>query len=460
MPVSTYFSPEIETMRRDDLDTLIDERIRYTVQYAAAHSPFYRHWFRENRIEPKEIRVHEDLLSLPLISGKTIRDHQPPITTGFEFLSTDWSNVFSIQETSGTSGTPKGFFLTWDDWKRYAEKYCRSFVSQGFTSRDRIVVCASYGMNVGANTMTIAAQRIGMGIIPVGKCSFDSRILRNYRPTSIVGSVFKLLRLVRRLKAEGVRPDDIAIDKLVAGGESFAEESRKYLSDQWGCPVYNTYGSTEGTMCGECTELNGLHVPEDIVHLDIYDPLMQGFVRDGDCGRGVLTTLLPVGGKSGMLLLNYDTEDTTLVISRRRCGCGRTHMRIYNPQREAETAWIFGSALNRVDIESGVFQPENMEYLTGEYEAFIHNGKSPDEVILRISVECLNQESCNRKLVEDQLTGRFLKYKPDLAGRYHDGNLKILINFTEPGGLELHATKKRPIRLIDRREPGSVRILT
>jgi phenylacetate-coenzyme A ligase PaaK-like adenylate-forming protein len=169
MPAGSYFSPEIETMDRSDLDALIDERVRYTVRYAAEHSPFYRHWFREHNIEPKEIRVHEDLLTLPLVSGKTIREHQPPVTSEFEFLSAGWSDIFSIQETSGTSGTPKGFFLTWDDWKRYSEKYCRSFVSQGFTKKDRIVVCASYGMNVGANTMTLAAQRIGMGDHPDGK---------------------------------------------------------------------------------------------------------------------------------------------------------------------------------------------------------------------------------------------------------------------------------------------------
>ena len=173
MSADRYYNPGIETMERGDLDALIDERVRYTVQYAAENSPFYRNWFRENNINPEKIREHEDLLSLPIISGKTIREHQPPITPEFEFLSTDWNNVFSIQETSGTSGTPKGFFLTWDDWKRYAEKYARSFVSQGFSSKDRIVVCASYGMNVGANTMTIAAQRIGMGIIPIGKCTFE-----------------------------------------------------------------------------------------------------------------------------------------------------------------------------------------------------------------------------------------------------------------------------------------------
>ena len=110
-------------------------------------------------------------------------------------------------------------------------------------------------------------------------------------------------------------------------------------------------------MCGECTQMVGLHVPEDLVHLDVYDPGMQSFVRDGECGRAVLTTLLPVGGKSGMLLVNYDTEDTTVVISRERCECGRTHMRIVNPAREAETVWVQGNSFNRVDIESAVFQP-------------------------------------------------------------------------------------------------------
>jgi coenzyme F390 synthetase len=451
MPTGSYFSPEVETLNRSDLDALIDERIRYTVQYASEHSPFYRHWFKENNINPADVREHEDLLNLPVISGKTIREHQPPVTPSFEFLSTDWNNVFSIQETSGTSGNPKGFFLTWDDWKRYAEKYARSFVSQGFSDKDRIVVCASYGMNVGANTMTIAAQRIGMGIIPIGKCTFESRILKNYKPTAIVGSVFKLLRLARRLSAEGVKPSDTTIDKLVAGGESFADESRAYLAEMWGVPVYNTYGSTEGTMCGECTQIAGLHVPEDLVHLDVYDPKMQSFVKDGECGRGILSTLLPVGGKCGMLLINYDTEDTTVVISRERCGCGRTHMRVVNPEREAETLWAFGNPINRTDIEAAVFQQESMNYLTGEYEAFAFDGDTPDKTVLRMNLECFDPDRCDQKLVEDLFVSRFLKYKLLIAEHYHEGSFQIEFNFTGPRGLDFYNNKGRPKRLVDRR---------
>ncbi|MDD1703046.1 MAG: coenzyme F390 synthetase, partial [Methanoregula sp.] len=285
-----------------------------------------------------------------------------------------------------------------------------------------------------------------------GKCTFESRVLKNYRPTAIVGSVWKLLRLARRLAAEGIRPSETSIERLVAGGESFAAESRSYLAEIWGCPVYNTYGSTEGTMCGECTQVAGLHVPEDLVHLDVYDPRMQSFVPNGECGRAVLTTLLPPGGKSGMLLINYDTEDTTVVLSREKCGCGRTHMRIVNPEREAETLWVEGNPFNRVDIEASVFQQESMEFLTGEYESFVTQRDLKSPVVLTVRLECFDPDRCDRHLVEDRFTGRFLRHKPGLTRCFHDGTFSLGFEYAPVRGLEIFGHRGRQKRLIDRRE--------
>ena len=42
-------------MERDDLDALIDERVRYTIAHVAEHLPFYRQWFKKNNIHPEEI---------------------------------------------------------------------------------------------------------------------------------------------------------------------------------------------------------------------------------------------------------------------------------------------------------------------------------------------------------------------------------------------------------------------
>lgn len=438
-------------MERDELNELIDERTRFTVQYADSHSPFYRKWFAGHRIDPASIRTHEDLLKLPLISGSEIRAHQPPAAEEFAFRSAGWGDIFTIHETSGTSGTPKSFFLTWQDWERFAEKYARIFASQGFSRGDRIVICASYGMNVGANTMTLAARDLGITIIPTGKCTFPLRIIRSYRPTGIVGSVFKLIRLARQMRAEGLEPAESGVRTLVVGGEAFADESRAYLADLWGCDVLNTYGSTEGTMCGECTARAGLHVPEDLVHMDLYDSRLRQFVPDGECGRIVLTTLLPPGATCGMLLINYDTEDTSVILSRDRCSCGRTHLRIYTPQREAETCWIHGASMNRVDVERGVFQKENMAYLTGEYEAFLYAGDERDKTVMRVSMEAADPASCDRDLVAEKFRRSFFAAKPLLRRQYDDGLFEIGINFAPPGGLELAKLAGRPKRLVDRR---------
>ncbi|AXV37788.1 MAG: coenzyme F390 synthetase [Methanobacterium sp. BRmetb2] len=449
--MNSYFKEEIETMGRDQLDALVEERIKYTVKYAYENSPFYRKWFEKNKIKLSDIRTHDDLRELPIITGNTIRERQPPEAQEFEFKCTDWENIFTIHETSGTSGMPKSFFLTWEDWNRYAEKYARSFVSQNFTRGDRVVVCASYGMNVGANTMTLAAQKIGMAIIPEGRCTFPVRIMENYEPTGIVASVFKLIRLARRMKKEGLNPEESSIKRLIAGGESFAQESRAYVEELWDVDVYNTYGSTEGTMCGECHKKVGLHVPEDLVHLDVYDPQLKDFVGDDECGRLVLTTLLPVGGRSGTLLLNYDTEDTTVVVSREKCPCGRTHMRIMNPQREAETYWIAGSPFNRVDVEAAVFQRENMEYVTGEYETFLYGDEDEGEVTMRVSMECQDIDHCEEELVKENFIKSFFKYKPILAEAYFEDILNLIFNFTKPGELEFYKIKGRPKRIVDRR---------
>ncbi len=450
MGTRAFYQEKIERLPREELNALIDERVRYTIKYAVEHSPFYRSWFGTHGIDPAAIRTHEDLLELPIISGKTIREHQPPLTREFMFRSVAWDEVFTIHETSGTSGTPKSFFLTWDDWLRYAEKYARSFVSQGFGRGDRVVICASYGMNVGANTMTLAARDIGMTIIPIGKCTFPGRVISSYHPTGIVGSVFKLLHLARRMKEEGLKPEDSPVKRLVVGGESFADESRAYLSEVWQRDVFNTYGSTEGTMCGECVVREGLHVPEDLVHLDVYNPDLEDFVTDGECGRAVLTTLIPVGGHAGTLLINYDTEDTTVVMTREPCPCGRTHLKIMNPQREAETLWILGTPVNRVDIERGVFQRGNMEYLTGEYEAFVYEGEEGGETVLRVSMECTDPSSANREEIIETFTRSFFRYKPALA-RLHGDGFSLIFNLTGQGELELSRIKGRPRRLVDRR---------
>ncbi|MCG7854537.1 MAG: coenzyme F390 synthetase, partial [Methanoregulaceae archaeon] len=137
-------------------------------------------------------------------------------------------------------------------------------------------------------------------------------------------------------------------------------------------------------------------------------------------------------------------------LTREPCPCGRTHMRIMNPQREAETVWILGTPVNRVDIERGVFQQPNMEYLTGEYEAFVYGGDEDEETILRVSMECTDPDSTPGDEIAETFRKSFFRYKPALARSIGD-TFSLIFSFTEPGGLELYRLKGRPKRVVDRR---------
>lgn len=92
---NSYYNPEIETTERGDLESLIDEKVRYTVKYAYENSKYYRKLFEINNIEISSIKTHEDLKELPIISGDVIKRHQPPVRKNFDFKSTD--DISSIQ---------------------------------------------------------------------------------------------------------------------------------------------------------------------------------------------------------------------------------------------------------------------------------------------------------------------------------------------------------------------------
>lgn len=419
-----------------------------------------------------------------MISGDTIKENQPPKKDYYAFKSTENLDITTIHETSGTTGIPKSFFLTDDDWAKYIEKYARAFKSQGFEAGESIVVCAAYGMNISADSMSLTAKKLNITAIPEGKCTFPVRIIENYKPTSIVGSIFKFLRLANRMKENHLDPQESSIIRLISGEESFAEESRKYIEEIWGVEVFNTYGSTEGTMCGECSEKSGIHVPEDLIHLDIYkneieaDPIIRlnglddknnssesCFVDDGKNGKVILTHLLNKGEKAGTLLINYDTDDSSSVITRKKCKCGRTHMKINNPIRNTETIKLFGTSINKTAIESGVFQRENMDYLTGEYESFIYINRNENvnknqnkenfylenekNTYLKVSFECETPENTNKDIIENNFLKSFFNNKKELEENYNNDKFKIEFEFLNKGELEFYKSKKKAKRISD-----------
>lgn len=56
-------------------------------------------------------------------------------------------------------------------------------------------------------------------LIPEGKCTFPLRVIKNYMPTGIAGSVFKLIGLARQMKNENLPPQESTSNALLLEGK-------------------------------------------------------------------------------------------------------------------------------------------------------------------------------------------------------------------------------------------------
>jgi phenylacetate-CoA ligase len=102
---------------------------------------------------------------------------------------------------------------------------------------------------------------------------------------------------------------------------------RKELDARLGLKAVDIYGLSEIMGPGvavECIEeRDGLHGWEDHFLFEVIDPETGEDMPEGEAGELVITTL----SKEALPMLRYRTRDITR-ISTRRCGCGRTHLRI------------------------------------------------------------------------------------------------------------------------------------
>ena len=92
---------------REELIELRDLRVRETVLHAAEHVPFYRDYFADERLDPRELRGADDLAALPLLSKTAV----------YGQLERFRSDAFPAEELIAvrTSGRSGAWLQVWHD---------------------------------------------------------------------------------------------------------------------------------------------------------------------------------------------------------------------------------------------------------------------------------------------------------------------------------------------------------
>jgi len=326
--------PELEALERGRLDRLVLERLRGTLAAALANPAHAR---RLGGARPEDIRRAEDWRGLPFLTKAELRDAYP-----FGLAGAREQGYRRIHMSSGTTGNPILNPYTAADVRQWGEVMARCYVAAGVTARDVIQITPSFGLFTGGFGFHYGAERLGAMVIPTGagRTSLQLQLMRDLKATVVTAIATYPLRMIEVAREEKFDLSSLSLRIGIFGSEMWSDELRARIERELGVRAYDIIGMTEtgGPGMGiDCPARAGIHVWEDHFFVEIVDPATGAAVADGSEGELAITTLT----REGLPLVRYRTHDLTRVVSRERCECGRTSLRLDRLRGRTDDMVIF-----------------------------------------------------------------------------------------------------------------------
>ena len=328
------WEPELEALDRERLERLVLDRMRATLARLLVHPAHAR---RLGGARPEDIQRLEDWERLPFLTKETLRDAYP-----FGLACGQEQGYRRIHMSSGTTGHPILNPYTAADVAQWGEVMARCYVAAGVGPSDVIQVTPSFGLFTGGFGFHYGAERIGAMVIPTGagRTSLQLRLMRDLKATVVAAIATYPLRLVEVAREERFDLGSLSLRVGIFGSEMWSDELRLRIERELAIRSFDIIGMTEtgGPGMGiDCAARAGIHVWEDHYHAEIVDPATGAVVPDGTEGELVVSTLT----REGLPLVRYRTHDLTRVVSRARCDCGRTALRLDRLRGRTDDMVIF-----------------------------------------------------------------------------------------------------------------------
>ena len=330
-----YYQPEIECASREQIREIQNEKLKKQVQHVWDNVPYYRKKMEEKGVTPADIQSVDDLCKLPFLSKADLRDAYP-----YGLVGMPLKDCVRIQSTSGTTGKRVVAFYTQHDIDLWEDCCARAIVAAGGTDEDVCQVSYGYGLFTGGPGLNGGSHKVGCLTVPTSSGNTERQIMfiRDLNTTILCCTPSYAAYLAETMKEMGLSPEEIPLKAGIFGAEAWSEEMRQSIQDTLGIKAYDIYGLTELSGPGvafECSAQSGMHVNEDHFIPEIIDPETGEVLPDGTQGELVFTSL----DKEAFPLLRYRTRDVC-VLTREKCSCGRTHVKMAKPKGRTDDMLI------------------------------------------------------------------------------------------------------------------------
>jgi len=349
-----YFQEEIECAPVEKLKEIQNEKLPKQVKHVWDNVPYYRKKMEEKGVTPDDIKSIDDLHKLPFLSKADLKAAYP-----YGLLACYLKDCVRIHSTSGTTGKRVVAFYTQEDIDMWNECCARAIVAAGGSNEDVVQVSYGYGLFTGGAGLDGGSHKVGCLTIPQSSGNTERQIMfiMDLQATILCCTPSYAAYLGESMKEMGLKPEDIPLKAGIFGAEAWSEEMRRDIEKTLGIKAYDIYGLTEISGPGvsfECSEQHGMHINEDHFIAEIIDPDTGEVLPEGTQGELVFTSL----DKKAFPLLRYRTRDIC-TLTREKCSCGRTHIRMAKPKGRSDDMLIirgvnvFPSQIETVLLNNG-----------------------------------------------------------------------------------------------------------
>ncbi len=375
--MENYYQKEIETASYEQIRQWQSERLVKTVKHVYENNKYYRKLMEEKGVTPDDIRGVDDLHKLPFLTKDDLREAYP-----YGLMSKPLSECVRIQSTSGTTGKRVVAFYTQNDIDLWEDCCARAIVAAGGTKEDVCQVCYGYGLFTGGPGLNGGSHKVGCLTLPMssGNTERQLQFMCDLEATIICCTPSYAQYLAESIEERGIQ-DKVKLRAGIFGAEAWTEEMRKDIERRLGIKAYDIYGLTEISGPGvafECSAQNGMHVNEDHFIAEIIDPKTGEVLPEGEKGELVFTCIT----KEAFPMIRYRTKDIC-VLSREKCSCGRTHVKMAKPMGRSDDMLIvkgvnvFPSQIEEVLLAKG---------LTSNYQIIVDREKTSDTIEVRVEM--------------------------------------------------------------------------
>ena len=322
----SMWNREKETLSRDEYAKIQLEGLKKSLNRVWGND-FYRERLKAGGVgSPLDVKSLEDLERLPFFTKDDFREAYP-----LKMNCVDRRDLMEFHMSSGSTGTPVVMAYTKNDLLQWAECMARCYAMAGLEKGDALQIIPTFGLFNGGFGCYHGARKAQLFTIPAssGNTERQIRLMRDFRVKGFVSVVSYVPRIIEKLDEELEGSRDIESLRVgIFGSETFSDETRRRIEKRLHIECFDIYGMTEtggiGTTGQDCRAHAGLHVWEDQYITEIIDPTTGKVVPDGEYGEVVFTSLT----REAMPIIRYRTHDISRIVSREKCACGRTSLRI------------------------------------------------------------------------------------------------------------------------------------